>query len=123
MKEGEKIRVEVNIFGIDYTIITDSTPFHTRKVAAVVHELMVHYDQMFPKLDSTKVGVLTSLQLADEKLRLEQENQELRDVESDPTQSDEYRKLHENYKKLRDDHAKLRSSYNELKQKFDRLSP
>ena len=76
MKEAEKIRVQVEIFGIQYTLITDSSAVHARKMANMVDQLMTKNDQNYPRLEQAKLAVLSALQLADENLQLEQELQQ-----------------------------------------------
>jgi cell division protein ZapA (FtsZ GTPase activity inhibitor) len=123
MKEPEKIRVKVEIFGVEYQLITDSSAVHTRKMATLVDDLMSKNDKVFPRLDSTKLAVLTALQLADQNIQLEKEIQTMKDVEVDPSQSALYLKLREDHRKLREDYAKLRNAYSDVKQKLDRLNP
>jgi cell division protein ZapA (FtsZ GTPase activity inhibitor) len=112
MKGQEKIRVTVEIFGTDYTIVTNSSAVHTRKVAALVDELMYRNEKAFPRLDSTKLAVLAALSLADSNFLLEQQITETKDAQEDPTQTPEYIQL-------RDEYMKLRNAYLELKQKVN----
>ncbi len=118
MKETEKIRVKVEIFGIPYTLITDASAIHIRKMAHMVDDLMTKNDQTYPRLEQSKLAVLTAIQIADERLQLEQELQQLKDAQVDPTQSQDYRKLQEEYNKLRADHSKLREEHTKLKQAY-----
>ena len=120
MKENEKIRVKVEIAGVQYTLITDTSEVHLRKMASVVDELMSKNEESFPRLDQSKLAVLAAMQLADNNLILEKELQQVKDGQTDVTLSPEYRKLRDDHAKLRDDYAKLRTAYLELKQKSER---
>jgi cell division protein ZapA (FtsZ GTPase activity inhibitor) len=113
MSESEKISVVVDIFGVQYTLITDSTLMHARKMASIVDDLMTTNDKKFPRLETYKLAVLAALQLADQNLQLEKENQQLQDDSLDPTQT-------QPYLKLREDYLRLKQAYLELKQKTDK---
>ncbi len=122
MKESEKIRVKVDIFGIEYNLLADTSAIHVRKMAAMVDELMTKNDKIYPRLEQSKLAVLSALQLADQHIQLEQELQQLKDTEIDSTQSPAYRKLREEHTKLRDDYTKLKQLYLDLKARTDRTT-
>jgi hypothetical protein len=122
MKETEKNQVKVDIFGIQYTLNTDASPLHTKKMAQLVDGLMNKNERLFPRLEHTRLAILTALQLADDNITLEKDLQDLKDAQEDPTESAVYKKIREDHAKLREDYAKLRAAYTDLKQKLDKSS-
>ena len=62
----EKIKVKVNIFEQEYTIIGDKSPDYINKVASEVDEMMRKVHKKNPQMPLGKVAVLAALNLADE---------------------------------------------------------
>lgn len=62
----EKNRVNVEIFGQEYTVIGDKPPEYITKVAGEVDEMMKKVHKNNPQMPPLKVAVLAALNLADE---------------------------------------------------------
>lgn len=77
MADGEKNRVTVEIFGKTYTIRGDAPAEWIHEVAAYVDQKMRVIADKHLYLDTTKIAVLTALNLADEYFRLKEEYEEL----------------------------------------------
>ena len=77
MADGEKNRVTVEIFGKTYTIRGDASAEWIHEVAAYVDQKMRVIADKHLYLDTTKIAVLTALNLADEYFRLKEEYEEL----------------------------------------------
>jgi cell division protein ZapA len=65
--------VTVNIFGTDYKIKTDVTNSYLEKIARIVDSKMREVQHSYPQPSTTKVCVLTCINLVDELLRREEE--------------------------------------------------
>ena len=65
--------VTVNIFGTDYKIKTDVTSSYLEKIARIVDSKMREVQHSYPQPSTTKVCVLTCINLVDELLRREEE--------------------------------------------------
>ncbi len=74
----EKInRITVKIFNDEYTIKGNAEVRHIQKVAGYVHEQMKNLSLKNPYLPPTKVAVLTSVNMADDLLRLKEDYEAL----------------------------------------------
>ncbi|WP_054635092.1 cell division protein ZapA [Thalassobacillus sp. C254] len=82
MSEGnKKQRTTVSIYGQQYTIVGKESSSHVVRVAEYVDHKMREIKNSNPYLDTTKLAVLTSINLVDEHLKLleklkEYENEE-----------------------------------------------
>jgi cell division protein ZapA (FtsZ GTPase activity inhibitor) len=140
MSPEEKTRINVDIYGMQYTIAGHSSSIHMRRVAEHVDEQMNRIGKVFPKLDIPRVAVLAAVNIADGFLRqkdeLENKQTGLQNVIVEEHQSlaDEHKLLQEDYQsslaklaeaeareqacrqqleKLQDEYAKLQNEYNE----------
>lgn len=77
MTENQKNRLQVTIFGQQYTIISKASSSYMRMVASHVDDRMKQIADSNARLDSTKIAVLASMNIADEYFRLKQEYDEL----------------------------------------------
>lgn len=77
--EDAKNRVNVKIYGEEYTMRSPSSPEYMKRIAHYVDEKMKHIGQANSRLGVNKVAVLTALNLADELFRV---RKELRELES-----------------------------------------
>lgn len=77
MSSEEKNRLTVVIYGKPYHMVGRDSIAHMKKVARHVHEKMMDLADGNPRLDTTKLAVLSALNIADEYLKLKQEYDEL----------------------------------------------
>lgn len=65
-REGKLNTISVNIFGVEYKIVGDMDPEHYEKLARYVDEKMWEISEGSNIVSSTKVAVLTALNIANE---------------------------------------------------------
>ena len=65
--------VTVTIFGTDYKIKTDVTSNYLEKIARIVDSKMREVQHSYPQPSTTKVCVLTCINLVDDLLRKDEE--------------------------------------------------
>lgn len=70
-------KVSVEIFNEDYTVRGEENPDYIEMLASYVDRRMKMISQRNPNLTTTKVAVLTSLNLADELNKLQEDYDEL----------------------------------------------
>jgi cell division protein ZapA len=70
-------RVTVNIFNEEYVVKGEENPEYIEMLASFVDRRMKMIQQRNPNLSSTKVAVLTALNLADELNKLQEDYDEL----------------------------------------------
>jgi cell division protein ZapA len=73
----ERQAVNVQIFGSEYQVLTDSDPDHTRRVAQRVDRKMREIANTLSLRSVAQISVLTALNLADELLKAEAASQAL----------------------------------------------
>ena len=76
MSQGKK-KVSVTIYGESYVVLGDADSRQIERLAAVVDKKMRLISQRNPRLTTSKVAVLTALNLAEELTRLKEEQQAL----------------------------------------------
>ena len=67
---SDKNRVNVEIYGQQYTIVGDESTSHVRQVAHSVDDKMREIGQKNPSLDTTKLAVLTAVNAMHEYYKL-----------------------------------------------------
>ncbi|SFI80646.1 cell division protein ZapA [Thermoflavimicrobium dichotomicum] len=72
-----KNRLNVEIYGQQYQIVGKASPSYIRRVANHVDEKMREIANVNPRLDMTRLAVLSAVNIADEYLRLKQEYDEI----------------------------------------------
>ncbi|MGE5371920.1 MAG: cell division protein ZapA [Solirubrobacterales bacterium] len=77
MKHKDLVRVIVNIYGEDYIVRGSEDPHYIEKLAAYVDRRMMSIAQRNPNLGTTKVAVLTALNIADEMGKLQEDYDQL----------------------------------------------
>ncbi len=77
MSHGDRRKVSVMIYGEPYMVLGNDEPGRIEKLAVLVDKKMRLISQRNPRLSTTKVAVLTALNLADEMIRLKEEQQAL----------------------------------------------
>lgn len=84
LSDVQKNRTSVDIYGTQYIIIGTESPGHIRLVASKVDEKMREINSKNPSLDSSKLAVLTAVNIVNDyikaKDRLEQLENELKRV-------------------------------------------
>lgn len=137
---GDKTKVTVDIYGMQYKLTGQESGGHLRRVAELVDGQMHKIARGFPKLDLPKLAVLAAVNIADEYLKqreeFERQSQGLQDNMSgeykdlakkfEALQSEHDGKLAElaeaakreedlnrQLEKLREEYAKLQTEYNE----------
>ncbi len=84
---GEKVRVKVDIFGQDYTVIGDKSSDHILKVSQEVDNLMKKIHQNNTHMPQVKIAVLAALNLADELTKTREDYKWLLDIIEDEKKS------------------------------------
>jgi len=77
-QENSKNRVQVRIYGEDYTMKSSAAPEYMKRVAQYVDEKMRQIGQNGGRFGLNKLAVLTAVNMADELFRV---RKELRDLE------------------------------------------
>lgn len=78
MDENRKKSLSVIIFGQEYKIIGNKEDYnHFRMVAGHVDDKMNHISEKYPRLDFSKVAVLSAINITDEYYKLKKEYDEL----------------------------------------------
>lgn len=77
MNKDQKNRLQITIFGQQYTIVGNASSSYIRMVAGHVDEKMKQIAELNPRLDTTKIAVLTAVNIADEFFKLKQDYEEL----------------------------------------------
>ncbi|CAH0346279.1 cell division protein ZapA [Bacillus sp. CECT 9360] len=70
MSGDRKNKITVDIFGQQYTILGEESPSHIRLVASMVDDKMRDISSMNPKLDTSKLAVLTAVNAMHDYLKL-----------------------------------------------------
>jgi cell division protein ZapA (FtsZ GTPase activity inhibitor) len=111
----EKTRITVDIYGNSYKLMASTSSAYMKSVAELVNDQMFLIAKTFPRLDSQRIAVLASVNMADENLRLKEKIEELSKDQQDSTNSQA------KYDKLQMNHDNLQLSYNKLLQSHDEL--
>ena len=72
-----KKKIEVSIFGQNYTILGDAAPDYMNELARYVDDKMREITKQTSTISSAKVAILTALNLADEIFQLREEQTKL----------------------------------------------
>ncbi|WP_100373707.1 cell division protein ZapA [Bacillus sp. FJAT-45037] len=80
-KKKGKQRTTVSIYGHNYTVVGQESPAHVQEVALEVDQKMREIKKRNPYLDTTRLAVLTAVNVVDEYKRL------LRKLEEDESGS------------------------------------
>ncbi len=79
MRRNEKQRITVTIYGQQYTIVGRESPSYVKEVAQFVDEKMKEIKRKNSYLDTTRLAVLTSVNVVDDYMKLLKENEALRE--------------------------------------------
>jgi cell division protein ZapA len=84
LSDVQKNRTSVDIYGTQYIILGTESPGHIRLVASMVDEKMREINSKNPSLDSSKLAVLTAVNIVNDYIkamdRIEQLENELKRV-------------------------------------------
>jgi cell division protein ZapA (FtsZ GTPase activity inhibitor) len=101
MSAEEKTRINVDIFGTNYKLVGKSSVSYMKMVAAHVNDQMYHISTALPQLESSKVAVLASVNIADEFFKLRKELELLQgDQQKSVEQEAKFQKLIQQYAEL-----------------------
>ncbi|RSL32993.1 cell division protein ZapA [Salibacterium salarium] len=75
-EDKEKQRTTVTIFGQPYTIVGDEPPEHVISVAEQLDQKMREFKRHNPYLDTSRLAVLTALNIVDDYMKLKQSIEE-----------------------------------------------
>lgn len=70
-------RLTVEIFGQQYNLTGKASPGHMRQVASYVDEKMRQIADKNPRLDTTRLAVLSAVNIADDYLQLKKTYEEM----------------------------------------------
>jgi cell division protein ZapA (FtsZ GTPase activity inhibitor) len=101
MSAEEKTRITVDIFGTNYKLVGKSSVSYMKMIAAHVNDQMYHLSNALPQLESSKIAVLASVNIADEFFKLRKEMEHLQ------SESQKSSELEEKYQKLLQQTAEL----------------
>ncbi|MED3549244.1 cell division protein ZapA [Cytobacillus praedii] len=79
MSDVQKNRTSVDIYGTQYIIIGTESPGHIRLVASKVDEKMREINSKNPSLDSSKLAVLTAVNIVNDYLKAKDRIEQLED--------------------------------------------
>ncbi|WP_185970841.1 cell division protein ZapA [Alkalicoccobacillus porphyridii] len=77
-RENNKHRTTVSIYGQQYTVVGQEDPAHVKEVARIVNDQMREIKRRNPYLDTTRLAVLTAVNVVSEykKAEAEQRNKD-----------------------------------------------
>jgi cell division protein ZapA len=73
LTEQQKTRVTVDIYGQQYSIVGTESSSHIRLVASIVDDKMREISAKNPTLDTSKLAVLTAVNVVHEYIKLKEE--------------------------------------------------
>ena len=73
----DKRKIDVNIFGQNYTILGDASPEYMNKLSSYVDGKMHEITKQTSTISTTKVAILAALNLANEIFQLREANYKL----------------------------------------------
>ncbi|MDT8859450.1 cell division protein ZapA [Alkalihalobacillus sp. MEB130] len=76
-KQKGKQRITVSIYGQQYTVVGEEPPNYVKDVAHIVDQKMREIKKMNPYLDTTRLAVLTAVNIVDDYMKLKKENEML----------------------------------------------
>ena len=77
LKEQQKTRITVDIYGQQYSIVGTESSSHIRLVASIVDDKMREISAKNPTLDTGKLAVLTAVNIVHEYMKLKDEYERL----------------------------------------------
>jgi cell division protein ZapA len=84
LSEQQKVRINVEIYGQQYTIVGTESSSHIRLVASIVDDKMREISAKNPHLDINKLAVLTAVNIVHDYLKLKEDyNRLLHDIKKE----------------------------------------
>ncbi|CUA78759.1 cell division protein ZapA [Anoxybacillus suryakundensis] len=77
LAEQKKTRITVDIYGQQYSIVGTESSSHIRLVASIVDDKMREISAKNPTLDTSKLAVLTAVNIVHEYMKLKDEYERL----------------------------------------------
>ncbi len=77
LAEQKKTRITVDIYGQQYSIVGTESSSHIRLVASIVDDKMREISAKNPTLDTSKLAVLTAVNIVHEYIKLKDEYERL----------------------------------------------
>ncbi|WP_246941029.1 cell division protein ZapA [Bacillus pinisoli] len=77
MSEQKKTRTTVDIYGQQYSIVGSESTSYIRLVASIVDDKMREISEKNPNLDSSKLAVLTAVNVVNDYLKVKDELESL----------------------------------------------
>jgi cell division protein ZapA len=84
---NDRNRLTVQIYGQLYRLVGKESDQHMKRVARYVDETMKDFSLGNPRLDTTKLAVLSAVNIADEYFKLKEEHDHLLRLLDDQTKS------------------------------------
>ncbi|WP_245308254.1 cell division protein ZapA [Halalkalibacter urbisdiaboli] len=76
----QKKRTTVSIYGQQYTVVGTEPPQHVKEVAQYVDQKMREIKKRNPYLDTTRLAVLTAVNVVDEYMKMLKEQNKVEDT-------------------------------------------
>ncbi len=78
-QKGKKSRINVEIYGQQYSVVGDESTSHIRMVAAIVDDKMRELNAKNPSLDTSRLAVLTAVNVIHDYIKLKEEHEKLKE--------------------------------------------
>lgn len=119
----EKNRVTVEIFGMQYRLVAESSPSHLKEIASLVDGRMREIAGRNPKLDLPRVAVLAALRTMDDCVRLERKVEALERLarEAEQRMREQAAAVSAEMERLRNEREALAVRVRELEEEIARL--
>lgn len=78
-QKGNRSRINVEIYGQQYSVVGDESTSHIRIVAAIVDDKMRELNAKNPSLDTNRLAVLTAVNVVHDYIKLKEENEKLKE--------------------------------------------
>lgn len=104
MNSGDKTRITVDIYGMQYKLMGNSSVEYMKTVAEYVNEHMQKISKNNTRLDTPRIAVLAAVNMADEYLRIKREVERQQEDEQRKILIRNYNLLQEQYDKLQQEH-------------------
>ena len=114
-----KNRVSVRIMGQEYKLVSDEPLDYMQNVATYVDEKMMEIAKGNKKLSTAMIAVLTSLNVADEYFKLQEDQGVM--GKRDSLESGEFEVMHLQIKSMNDELAQRNKDYEKMVQDFEAL--
>ncbi|WP_028400917.1 cell division protein ZapA [Ectobacillus panaciterrae] len=74
-----RTKINVEIYGQQYSVVGDESTSHIRMVAAIVDDKMREINAKNPSLDISRLAVLTAVNVVHDYIKLKEENERLKE--------------------------------------------